>query len=140
MLFIRIILGILTGRSEWRDETVRTGFDGGTGHQGQVSTAGRDGRGRFCRRDGTIRGDFLDGTGRYESTVGEIVDGTGPRFHFSDGITISSRRYRQYRPVNKPCEALKKASSLRAAYSLYEYLITVFYFKNMSNAHGLLQV
>ena len=53
--------------------------------------AGRDGRERFCRRDGTVRGYFLDGTGRYELTVGEIVDGTGPRFQFQDGVTVPSR-------------------------------------------------
>ena len=63
---IHRIHGILTGRSdgnEWRGGTVGTGFDGGTGPYGQVLT-GRDGRSRFCRRDGTVRGYFLDGTGR----------------------------------------------------------------------------
>ena len=41
----------------------------GTGRQEQIS-----------RRDGTIKysGNFLGGTGRYESTVGDIVIGTGP--------------------------------------------------------------
>ena len=39
--------------------------------------------GRFCRRDGTVTGYFLDGTGRYELTVVEIVDGTG-----RDGTTV----------------------------------------------------
>ena len=33
----------------------------------------------------------LGGTGRYESTVGEIVDKTEPRFHFDDGFTVPSR-------------------------------------------------
>ena len=69
----------------------------------------------FPRRDGTVkynRRDFLDGTGRYESTVGKIVDGTG-----QDGTTVSFWRrfyrlvpsciYRQYGPVNKPWQALK---------------------------------
>ena len=81
--------------------TVGTGFDGRTGRYGQVLT-GRDGRGRFCRRDGTVgagflstgrdgkgifpRRDgtvkcngryFLDGRGGYKLTVGEIVYGTG---------------------------------------------------------------
>ena len=40
---------------------------------------GRDGKGIFSRRDGTVQcngRDFLDGTGRCELTVGEIVDGT----------------------------------------------------------------
>ena len=73
-----------------RDLTVGTGCDVGTGRYGQILTTGREGRGKFCRRDGTVRGYFLDGTGRYELTVGEIVDGTGPRFHF-DGFTVPSR-------------------------------------------------
>ena len=71
------IHGILAGRSdgdEWqggmvgtgfdRDLTVGTGFDGGTGRYGQVLTAGRDGRGRFCRRNRTVGARFVDGTGR----------------------------------------------------------------------------
>ena len=81
--------------------------------------AGREGKRRFCRRDGTVgsgfdvrtgqdggrfpRRDrtvkcngryFLGGTGLYESTVSEIVTGckgTGPRFHFDDGFTVPSR-------------------------------------------------
>ena len=75
------------------------------GRYGQVLTTGRDDRGRFCRRDGTVAGFvgtgrkgkfprrdgtvkcngryFLDGMGRYELTVGEIVDGTG-----QDGTTV----------------------------------------------------
>ena len=56
-----------------------TGFDGGTGRCVQVFTTGQDGRGRFCRRDGTVRGYFLDGTGR-KSATGDIFspgrDGT----------------------------------------------------------------
>ena len=120
--------------NELRGGTERTGFDGGTGRYGQVLTTGQDGRGRCCRRDGTVQRqvlstgrdgkgtcpprdgtvnynarDFLDGTGRYELTVGEIVDGQG-----RGGTTVPflmtvlpsrpvpSRRYRQYRPVNKP--------------------------------------
>ena len=50
-------------------------------------------KGIFTRRDGTVKCNgryVLDGTGRYELTVGEIVDGTGPRFHF-DGFTVPSR-------------------------------------------------
>ena len=66
-----------------RDLTVGTGCDVGTGRYGQILTTGREGRGKFCRRDGTVRGYFLDGTGRYELTVGEIVDGTGSRFHLT---------------------------------------------------------
>ena len=82
--------------------TVGTGFVGGTGRYGLFLTTGRDGRGRFCRRDGTVgagflstgrdgkgifpRRDgtvkcngryFLDGRGGYKLTVGEIVYGTG---------------------------------------------------------------
>ena len=78
--------------------TVGTGFDGGTGRYGQVFSTGRDGKGIFPRRDETVKCNgryFLDGSGRYELTVGEIVDGTGwdgtgPRFHFDGGF---------YRPV-----------------------------------------
>ena len=57
-----------------RDGTIGTGFDSGT-----------ERKGKFPRRDGTVKsngGYFLGGTGRYELTVGEIVDGTGPRFPF----------------------------------------------------------
>ena len=114
-----------------RDLTVATGFDGGTGRYGQVLTTGRDGRGRFCRRNGTVGAgfvdgrdgkgifprrdgtvkcngrDFLGGTGRFELSVGDIVDGTG-RDHGSILTTVlpsrpvPSRHCRQYRPVNKP--------------------------------------
>ena len=75
--------------------TVRTGFDGGTGRYGHVLTTVRDGRDRFCRRAGTVGAGFVDGTGRYELTVGEIVDETGRDhhgwFHFDDGFTVPSR-------------------------------------------------
>ena len=53
----------------------------------------RDGKGRFPRRDGTAEcngRDFLGGKGRYKSTVGETVNGTGPRIHFDDSFTIPS--------------------------------------------------
>ena len=43
-------------------------------------STGPDGKGIFPRRDGTVKcnaRDFLDGTGRHELTVGEIVDGAG---------------------------------------------------------------
>lgn len=66
-----------------------------------TAPAGRDGtvRGDFSRLDGTVKCNgkyFLDGTGRYESTVftGEIVDGTGQRFHFDDEFTVPSRPVR----------------------------------------------
>ena len=61
-------------------------------------STGRDGKRIFPRRDGTAKcngRDFLDGTGRYELTVGEIVDETGRDhhgwFHFDDGFTVPSR-------------------------------------------------
>ena len=51
-------------------------------------TAGQDGRDSFCGREEAVRGFrdgtvkhnwkvFLSGTGRQESKVGEVIDGTG---------------------------------------------------------------
>lgn len=44
---------------------------------------------------------FLRGTIRYEVAFDEIVDGTGPRYHFDGAFTVASCRYHQYRPVKK---------------------------------------
>lgn len=96
--------------------------------------AGREIKTRFRWRDGTvfcqrgggaIRTDVIDGdktikynrrhflgwAGRCKSKVGEIVDGTGPRYHFHDGFTAPSRpeRYRSVKISVKPCGLDRKS-------------------------------
>ena len=83
-----------------RDSTVETGLDGGTGRYGQVLTTGRDGRGIFCRRDGTVvLTTGRDGWGRFcrrDGTVGaRFVHGTGQYMDISstgrDGNVLRER-------------------------------------------------
>lgn len=86
--------------------------------EGQVLTAGKDGKGRLSRRYEAVMNNgryFLDGTGRYESSVGQIAnnprDRTGGRVLTMVYRPVPSGRYRQSRPVKQPRKALKNISN-----------------------------
>ena len=84
------------------DGTIETGFDCETGRYGLILT-GPDSRGRFCRQEGTARGNFLDGTGR-ESATGDVFSAGGDggvhcRWNCRRDWTMVPFRRRFYRPV-----------------------------------------
>ena len=75
--------------------TAGSGFDGGTGRYRQVLKTGRDGRGRFCRRDRAVGAGFADGTGRYGDVSSTGRDGKvqPERFSRRDGtVRVNGRQ------------------------------------------------